>query len=116
MGEQERRTSENPQSSTIIAMEDMSEKREPSLIDTASLAESADDIDDRGEESGEKPLTQSKTAPHRNHGPAEPDIDHLEIEGATPGHDLDVELAEVSYPSPPPPPSHHPRSQSGPEA
>src|SRR5690242_6353730 len=78
-------------------MEKTSEKHEPSLSDSSSTAGSVNVVSNEKEHRlGEAARPRS---PHHMHhdGLGTPDIDHEEAEGAVPGHDLDVELAQVSH-------------------
>ena len=86
-------------------MEKTSEKREPSLSDSSSTAGSVNVVSNHDEKQKSLGEAARPSSPHHMHhgGLGTPDIDHDEAEGAVPGHDLDVELAQVSHI----PPQHH---------
>jgi hypothetical protein len=81
-------------------METASEKnRDPSLSDSSSTAGSLHGIPPTR---GEKDTAQHSKPAHSHHDGGilgAPDIGHEAVEHAVPGHDLDVELAQVSQPT-----------------
>jgi hypothetical protein len=77
--------------------DDAAEKVEPHRPATASDSSTEADVDNRAQprNSADSAKTEQRTQrAAEDHGV--PDIDHDEIEAAIPGHELDVELAQVS--------------------
>ncbi len=65
-------------------------KREPSISDSSSTAGSIHAVSPvKGEKSSDS---------HHDGVTGSPDIGHEAVEHTVPGHDLDVELAQVSHP------------------
>lgn len=67
-------------------------KPEHSLSDSESSAMTAEN-GERSKMNETRPKSAHNDNAHRSH----PDIDHLEVEAATPGHNIDVELGQVSH-------------------